>query len=45
MYYNKDLENFCDTLIISRAILAGFNTSNVDIRSSCYESIIDNERK
>ncbi|MDE5052487.1 group I intron-associated PD-(D/E)XK endonuclease [Niallia taxi] len=30
-------------MFISRAILAGFNTSNVDVRSSRYDSIIDYE--
>ncbi|MBU5213071.1 group I intron-associated PD-(D/E)XK endonuclease [Heyndrickxia oleronia] len=31
-------------MFISRAILAGFNTSNVDVRSSRYDAIIDYER-
>nr|WP_263327102.1 group I intron-associated PD-(D/E)XK endonuclease [Neobacillus sp. Marseille-Q6967] len=30
-------------MFISRAILAGFNTSNVDVRSSRYDAIIDYE--
>lgn len=32
-------------LFIARAILAGYNCSNVDVRSSKYDAIIDHEKK
>lgn len=32
-------------LFVSRAILAGFNCSNVDVRSSRYDAVIDYKKK